>query len=322
LGRDCYFHATRRNWRDSNCVSICMHLPAATLALLLSVAALGQQVPAPGPDPKTSVPTATLSQEQIRELIQKSADKDLENDKRQRDYTYTERDEERHLDGKGQVKTTETKTYDVMEIYGEQVQKLIAKDDKPLSGKDARKEDEKIQKLIDKRRNESDSDRKKRLEKEEKDREENRQFVREVADAYNFKFVGVEIADGRENYVIDGDPRPGYQPHLKDAKILPKFRFRAWIDKDEDQWKKLDVQCIDTVSFGLFLARLHKGSRIVIEQTRVNDEVWLPQHVAVNVDVRVALLKNFDIAVDDTYTNYKKFRTETRIVPLGELAKP
>ena len=41
----------------------------------------------------------------------------------------------RRLDGKGQVKSTETKTSDVMEIYGEQVQKLVAKDDKPLSDK-------------------------------------------------------------------------------------------------------------------------------------------------------------------------------------------
>ena len=54
-----------------------------------------------------------------------------------------------------------------MEIYGEQVQKLIAKDDKPLSGKEATKEDEKIQKLIDKRKNESEEDRKKRLAREE-----------------------------------------------------------------------------------------------------------------------------------------------------------
>ena len=137
------------------------------------------------------LPTA-LSQEQIRDLIRRSADNDIQNDKKQRDYTYVERQEMRKLNGKGQVKSTETETSDVLNIYGEQVQKLVAKNDKPLSDKDARKEDEKIQKLIDKRKDESDSDREKRLKKEEKDREDERQFVREVADAYNFKFVGME----------------------------------------------------------------------------------------------------------------------------------
>jgi hypothetical protein len=288
------------------------------LTLLLSSLALGQNVAAP---PKSAPAPPPLSQDQIRELIRRSADNDLENDKKQRNYTYTERDVERRLDGKGQAKSTEIKTYEVMEIYGEQVQKLVAKDDKPLPEKDARKEDEKIQKLIDKRKNESEQDRKKRLAKEEKEHEDNRKFVREVADAYNFSFVGVENLEGRPTYVIDGDPKPGYEPQLKEAKILPKFRFRAWIDKDEVQWKKLDIQCIDTVSFGLFLARVHKGSRIVIEQTHFNDEVWLPQHLALNVDVRLALLKNFDVALDDTFSNYKKFRTDTKIVPLGEISE-
>jgi len=298
-----------------------MHIKHTAWILVLSGLTLGQADPPPQP-PKpaatASLPASSLSEGRIRELIRLSADKDLENDKKLRDYTYVERDEERKFDGKGNVKSTETKTYDVMEIYGEQVQKLIAKDDKPLSEKDAKKEDDKIQKLIDKRKNESEDGRKKRLAKEEKDREENRQFVREVADAYNFKFVGVETIDDRENYVIDGDPKPGYEPHLKQARILPKFRFRGWIDKDETEWKKLDIQCIDTVSYGWFIARLHKGSRIVLEQTRVNGEVWLPQHVNVKIDARFALLKEFNLGFDIAYRDYKKFRTDTKIIPLGE----
>lgn len=284
--------------------------PALVLLLALGCA-LAQDKPAPGD-------TAVLSQDQIRTLIRHTADNDMENDKRQRDYTYIQREEQHRLDGKGQTKSTETRTSEILEIYGEQVERLIAKDDKPLPEKDAKKEEEKIQKLIDKRKNESEEERDKREKKEEKDHEQDRQFVREVADAYNFTFVGVESLSGRDAYVIDGEPRPGYEPHLKEAKILPKFRFRAWIDKDESQWKKLDIQCIDTVSFGLFLARVHKGSRIIIEQTRINDEVWLPQHINVKVDVRVALLKDFNVDDDITFRDYKKFRTNTKIIPVGE----
>lgn len=247
------------------------------------------------------------------------ADKDIENDKRLRDYTYIERDEEHKLDGKGEIKSTEVKTYDVMEIYGEQVQRLIEKDNQALNAKDAAKEEEKIQKIIDKRRNESEEARKKREQKEEKDREQGRQFVREVADAYDFRLVGTESLGGRDAWVIDAEPRPGYEPHLKDAKFLPKFRGRVWIDKDEDQWAKLDIECIDTVSLGLFLARFHKGSRIVIEQTRVNGEVWLPKHVALKVDVRLALLKEYNVEQEQTFRDYKKFRATARIVGVGDV---
>jgi hypothetical protein len=298
-----------------------MHARPTLLVFLLFVSAFAQNAaPQDAASSKPpDEPTPSLSQDQIRELIRHTAENDMENDKRQRDYTYVQREEQHKLDGKGQAKSTEIKTSEIMELYGEQVERLISKDDKPLSDKDNKKEEEKIQKVIEKRKNESEHDRKKREEKEEKDREQNRQFVREVADAYNFHFAGIESLDGRDTYVIDAEPRPGYQGHLKESKFLPKFRFRAWIDKDESQWKKLDIQCIDTVSVGLFLARIHKGSRIIIEQTRINNEVWLPQHIDVKVDVRLVLLKNFDVEDDITYRDYKKFRTGTKIVPLGEV---
>lgn len=292
-----------------------MRLLGFALGLVLSAAALGQ-----GPVPVRSTDPAplTLSEDQIRDLIRRSADNDLENEKKQRNYTYVEQEEVRRLDSQGQVKSTEVKRYEVMEIYGEQLQKLIAKNDKPLSDKDARKEDEKIQKLIDKRKNESDDERRKRLEKEAKDREQSRQFVKEIADAYIFKFAGIETLDGRDTYVIDCDPKPGFQPHMKESKFLSKARGRVWIDRDDLQMKKLDVVFIDTVSWGLFLARIHKGSRVVVENIRVNDEVWLQQHVAVKVDVRLALLKNFNIEVDVSDHDYKKFGSDTKIIPLGE----
>jgi hypothetical protein len=260
-----------------------------------------------------------LSQEQMQQLFRVVADKDIENDKRIRDYTYIEHDEDHRLDGKGDVKSVDAKTFEVMELYGEQVQRLIEKDGKPLDSEDSAKEEKRIQKIVDKRKNESDDARRKREEKEEKDREDGRKFVREVADAYLFQLVGTESPGGREAWVIDAEPRPGYEPHMKEAKFLPKFRGRVWIDKQDDQMAKMDVECIDTVSVGWFLARIHKGSRIVFEQTRVNDEVWLPKHVAVKVDVRVALMKNFNLELEQTYRDYKKFRATGRIVGIGDV---
>jgi hypothetical protein len=259
----------------------------------------------------------TLSETQIRDLIRLTADKDVENTKRQRDYTYVRRDEERKLDGKGRVKSTESKTYEVMVLAGEHAEKLIAKNDQPLSEKEAKKEDEKIEKIIAKAQKESDSDRRKRLEKSEKETEEERQFVREVADAYKFTLRGIEIVEGRTTYRIDGEPLPNYKPKLKDAKILPKVRLHLWIDKAEQQWVKIDIECIETISWGLFIARIHKGSTIHVEQIRVNDEVWLPKHVNLKVDAKIALLKNFDVAYDVTFRDYQKFRTDAVIRPLG-----
>ena len=255
----------------------------------------------------------------MQQLLRIVAEKDIENDKKQKDYTYIERDEQHKLDGKGNVKSTESETFEIIEIYGKQLQRRIAKNDQPLSAKDAAKEEEKIQKAIEKRKNESDADREKREKREARDLEEGRQWVREIADAYNFRLVASEQIEGRDNWVIEGEPRLGFRPHLKYANYLPDFHGRVWIDKEDLQWTKMDVECINTASWGLFIARVHKGSRFIVEQTRVNDEVWLPRHAAVKVDVRVALFKNFNVDEDDTYRDYKKFRTSAKIVGMQEV---
>jgi len=290
-------------------------------AFVFLLAACGfAQTQAPPPVPLDLKPDATgaVPAEQIRELLRRAEAKDLENDKRERDYTYLEREEQHHLDGHGKVKKIESRTSEVLEIYGEQVERLTAKDDKPLSAGEAKKEDDKIQKIIDKRKNESDEGRRKRLEHEEKEREEDRKFVLEVADAFNFRLIGSEAIDGRDAWVIEGEPRPGYEPKERNAKMLSKFKGRVWIDKADSQWVKLDVTAIDTLSIGFVLARIHKGTNFVVELTRVNDEVWLPKRVQVHLDARVALFKSYDEDIDLTYRDYKKFRTETKVTVVGE----
>ena len=231
--------------------ALCLSLLGSAVAQVstpeASTAQPGAESPAPAielkPDSSGNVP-----QEQIRELLRRVSENDLENFKRLRNYTFVQRQETHQLDGHGRVKKVESRTSEWLQIYGEPVQRVIAKGDKPLSESDAKKEDEKIQKIIDKRKNESEGERRKRLEKEEKDKEEDRQFVLEVADAFNFHLVGSEALDDRDTWVLDAEPRPGYEPKHRDARMLTKFKGRIWIDKSELQWVKLDMTAVDTLS--------------------------------------------------------------------------
>src|SRR5215469_13900914 len=147
---------------------VCAYVKMLVVGLSISVSLLGQQTePRTPPNGQTAEATAkpaldltpdangSLSQAQMQQLFRAVAAKDLENDRRQRNYTYVKREVETKLDSKGNPKSTEVKTYDVLEIYGDQVERLIEKDDKPLPKKDADKEEEKIRKIIEKRKNES-----------------------------------------------------------------------------------------------------------------------------------------------------------------------
>ena len=116
------------------------------------------------------------------------------------------------------------------------------------------------------------------------------------------------MLNGRDAWVIGGEPRPGFQARLKEAQILPKYHGRLWIDKNDLQLVKLDVEAIDTVSFGWVLARIHKGTRLVMEQTRVNQEVWLPQHISFRLDARVAVFKGYNQENEETFPSSNQAR--------------
>jgi hypothetical protein len=47
----------------------------------------------------------------------------------------------------------------------------------------------------------------------------------------------------------------------------------------------------------------------------------LPQHINLKVDAKVALLKGFNMDIDITYRDYKKFHTDTKIVPGEEVTE-
>jgi len=257
-----------------------------------------------------------------REIIRQAAENDDANDVKARNYTYTEQEEEHKLNSQGGVASTESKTYEILFLAGEQTEKLVARNGKPLSPDEAKKEEDKLNKLIEKRTNESDEQKTKRLAKEEKDRQEDRAFIGEIAAAYDFHAEPPEIINGRAALVISATPRADFHASTRDGKYLTKFRFRAWIDEAECQWVKLDVEAIDTVSWGLFLARLHKGSRVLLEQTRVNDELWLPKSERLWLSARVALLKSYNLEEDTTFQNYQKFSTQSRIVSAAPASAP
>jgi len=47
----------------------------------------------------------------------------------------------------------------------------------------------------------------------------------------------------------------------------------------------------------------------------LNDEVWLVRRFYINGGARLALVKNMAMEQEDTFSNYKKFVTTSRILP-------
>lgn len=262
--------------------------------------------------------TAAAGQPDAREIVWRSVAASDENWKMARSYTFLQRTEERQIDSAGQVKSKEVKTYDVTLLEGSPYFRLLERDDHPLPAAEEKKEQAKLEKSIADRMKETPEQRRRRIEDYEKRRERQRQAMREVGEAFDFKNVGQDVVNGREVWIVEAVPLAGYQPRSRDARILPHVRGKLWIDQRSYHWVKLEAEVIHPVSWGLFLVRLDPGARIRFDETRVNDEVWLPQHISVAASARLGIFKKLRVQEDTTYKNFRKFRTDSRLVAVEQ----
>lgn len=188
--------------------------------------------------------------------------------------TYVQRDENRRLDSAGRLKSKEIDVSRTILVNGVPFEQLVERNGQPPTVEEERKQKEKIDKL----KRETSEQRAARLREQE---DETLSLVREVPKAFDFQFAGEEVVNGRPAYVLQATPRPGYHAQGRYGTIFPKVAGKLWVDKQDLGWIKVDGQVIQPLSIGLFLARVLRGSHITMEQTRVDNRIWMPARVEV-----------------------------------------
>ena len=255
-----------------------------------------------------------LAAQDAREIVRRACELDRKNAEAARNYTYLERDVESDLDGAGRPKNQQIRTWDVTLQEGSNYRRLVARNDQPLSASEQKQEEEKLEASIQGRRKETEEQRKRRIAEWERRRQRQREPLKELPDAFDFRLTGEEALNGGTVYAINATPKPGYKPKSTATSFFPKVKARLWIDKNDYQWVKVEMESMDTISFGGFLLRLSKGAHLVLEQTRVNQEVWLPKKVTLQASARLILLKGYHKSLDITFSDYKKFQADSRVV--------
>jgi len=213
-------------------------------------------------------------------------------------YTYMQREESRRRDLAGRVKSEEVDVSRMILVNGVPFEQLVERNGQPPSVEEERKQKEKLDEL----KRETPEKRAERIRKQE---EEDTLLVREVPKAFDFQLLGEEAVNGRRAYVLQATPHPGYQAQGKYGKIFSKVQAKFWVDKQDLGWIKVDALVIQPFSMGLFLVRLLRGSEIKMEQTRVDDGIWMPERVQVRATAKILFVKSLVIERVLTYSEYK-----------------
>ncbi len=249
-----------------------------------------------------------------RDLVRRSIAQDQLDWVRMKDYTWQAHSVEKHLDSHGKVESTKREAWETLILDGEPYRRTLERDGKALNPEEQRSEQKRLDREARRLSSETPAERQRRLEDAEKRRRREFAFLSEIPDLFDLHFEGDTTVDGRSVWVVSGAPRPGAKAKSGDAKMLLKLRGRMWIDKVTYQWARVEAETTGTISWGLFLARLNSGARMVFEQTEVNSELWLPKHLILSGSGRVGLVKRLAEDQEIEWSNYRKFSVESKIV--------
>jgi hypothetical protein len=257
-----------------------------------------------------------LAAQDAREIVRKSVELDQANWLRMRDYTWVARSTQRHFDSDGKVKSTEENGWETVMLDGEPYRRMLERDGRPLPPAEQKKQQDKLDKSVAKLARETPEEKRHRLADYEARRRKEREFLRRIPDAYDLRIEGEAQVDGHDAWVIAGTPKAGYHASDRDAKALLKIRGKIWVDKSNYQWVRLEAETTETIAFGLFLARLNPGAKLVFEQTHASDDLWLPKRIYMKGAGRLGLIKRIAMDQEITWSDYRKFQVDTKIVPL------
>lgn len=247
-------------------------------------------------------------------------------------YTYTQTTTRRELDNNGQLKVKESETYELTFYKGNRIRRLIAKNGNPLSPGEEADETKRIEKRVrDIEKKETEKARK--AEKQREVAQENsgppddergqRISIADVLKASKLVNPRRERFRNRDVIVFDFEPLPGYKPKKDFEKFFGKMAGAIWVDAADKQVARVEARLIESYKVGGgLLASLKEGASFVLEQERINDEIWLPTRADINLGVKVLLVKGINVNSMVTYGNYKRFNVDAEKEKLKDPTTP
>jgi hypothetical protein len=238
-------------------------------------------------------------------------------EKRVSEYSFLQKETEREINDRGELKKEKTKVFEVFPLpHREAIMKLISEDGVPLSAERAVKEEKRVTEEFMKAERDQDKDRQKADKREEEKRRRLRKNGEENDDPGISQFLTVcefvsprhERFRDRDAVVFDFRPRAGYKPQNRAESLIAKLVGVVWIDPADKQVMRLEARLAEGFKMGGgLLVSVKPGAAVVMEQTRMVEGVWLPSYAQVNLSVKVLLFGGGDMNQTVEWSDYRHF---------------
>ena len=163
-------------------------------------------------------------------------------------YTYDVTEVREQLDREGRARRRETRFYEVFNVKGRPVRRLVARDGRPLPPRELEKEERRARELAEDLRSGRAA------------RELPGVRLSRILERYSFVAQGREELDGRCALVFDFAARPGDFDLERDG-LLRRLAGRLWVDEDDGAVARVVVRNTSGLRFALGLGATRLLSR-------------------------------------------------------------
>jgi hypothetical protein len=184
---------------------------------------------------------------------------------------------------------------------------LIASDGKPLTPEQRQAEEARMERFIS-----HPEELKKKREKEHADAERTLRIMRALPDAFLFEFAGEEAGgagigrDGAKLVKLKFHPNPRYEPPSHVEEVLTGMEGYVLVDPVVFRLASIDGTLFKEVGFGWgILGHLDRGSRFVVQQEEVGDNIWEVSSMTLNFTGKIMLFKNLSISSKEVFSDFK-----------------
>jgi hypothetical protein len=231
-----------------------------------------------------------------------------------KDYTYRETSTFHELDKQGQVKKTESETFDIYTQDGVTVNRTIRKNGKDLTPDELRKEDERIDKLISKRKEHRASAEAEGKETDSRGHDEI--TLSRILELGAFSNPRREMIDGRQTILVDYTGDQHAKTHNPGEAALKVLTGTVWVDEQDRVVRRIEAHFFaDFKIGGGLMADIRKDTAFAVAMTRINNEVWLPASLDAHGHARYLVFFSLNGDVHVQATDYRKFRAKSTILP-------
>ena len=208
------------------------------------------------------------------------------------------------LNGDGGVTKRETRRLERFFVNGAKIDHLLARDGKDLTGGDAKKEQNRVDKEVKKF-----SDLKEVSKRQDQTEKHIDMFLR----AQRLTNGHRETRNGRSTIVYDLVGDPEFHPRNLEERFAQAVTGRLWMDEDAGTPAELRIETTRDVKIGGgLLANLHKGFALRLTQQRQPEGVWLTKSVNGNGDVRAGLFFHPRFRFKEELDNCRLFSVESK----------